>query len=429
MRFYPSLHRSHRKQKQKKQQPKPAKNTPLKYAVEDIERLVHARNGRLLKIIQNRKTSLRIECEHGHVFSLTVNKLLKDSWCPICKQHEKELAQKRQAHEEREAERAYALSILSCEYRPWFHLGEPYLPAMHGMIPYIMDQLGGKYPDLTQEMVSSAVSYILHQPEYYKCKIHPGPRYKPDGTIADGQSVTPEEAEKHLQEYLHPTYHPSNVVVYTDGGCQYAKDPWRGVWAYAVYDANSMKLLRKDSGSVNAIDRSRNADVVNFAELTAAIMALHWCKANGTTKVDLYTDNLMVLGPKKALSKDQSVQKASDDLLEAITLYRSLCKNFGGNLVRRKVKGHSKVWGNELVDAMCKMEYRKMYRRGHVVMKELAKKRRKPWFQRQVIGTRIYAARKKRMVIRRKDALLQYVATKIGNWLIARGERLVPRET
>ena len=423
MGFYLSKHRSRQKKKAKA---KPELTEQEKY---DIRRLVRARNGKLLKVTQNRKLSLKIECRHGHIFDITINKLLRDSWCPICKQHEKELADRGQEQQEYEAGRAYALSILSCEYRPWFHLGEPYLPPMHGMIPYIMEQLKDKYPDLTQEMVNAAVSYIMHQPEYYRCKIHPGPRYRPDGTIAEGQAITPEKAAKHLQEHLHPNYHPSYVIVYTDGGCQYSKDPWRGAWAYAVYDANSMKLLRKDSGSVNAIDRSRNTDMVNFAELTAAIMALYWCKANGATRVDLYTDSLMVLSPKKALSKDQSVQKASDDLLEAITLYGSLCKNFGTNLVLRKVKGHSKVWGNELVDAMCKAEYRKMYRRGYVVMKELAKKRRKPWFQRQVVGTRIYVARKKRMVIRRKDALLRYTATKIGRWMIASGKRLVPRET
>lgn len=413
----------------KKKKKAPIEPMPLQYAVEDLERLAHARNGKLLKAKQNRKLSLRIECKHGHVFDITLNKLLRGAWCPICKLHEEKLAEEKQAHEEYEAGRAYALSILSCEYRPWFHLGEPYLPPMHGMIPYIMEQLGDKYPDLTQEMVNSAVSYILHQPEYYKCKIHPGPRYKPDGTIAEGQSVTPEEAGEHLQKYLHPTYQPSYVVVYTDGGCQIAKDPWRGAWAYAVYDANSMKLLRKDSGSINAIDRSRNADVVNFAELTAAIMALYWCDTNGATRVDLYTDNMLVMSPKQVLTKDHSVQNASDDFLEAITLYRSLCKKFGGNLVRRKVKGHSKVWGNELVDAVCKAEYRKMYRRGYVVMKELAKKRRKPWFQRQMIGTRIYIARKKRMTLRRKDAFLRYIATKVGRWMIASGKRLVPRET
>lgn len=156
-------------------------------------------------------------------------------WCPICEKRERDLVKKQEKQHLFETKRLYALTILAYEYPEWFHLGPPYLPAMRDMQKYLKKQLGEKYPDLTDDMILSAIHFIEAQPGHAACLIEPGPRYLPDGTEDVGKPITEEMAAKNLKKYRYLPDPLRDVIVYTDGGCQMDTDPWSGTWAYVIY--------------------------------------------------------------------------------------------------------------------------------------------------------------------------------------------------
>ena len=231
-------------------------------------------------------------------------------------------------------------------------------------------------------------------------------------------------AEKNRKKYLQTSDPSQDVIVYTDGGCPMSVDPWCGTWAYAIYDGSLEKLLASASGTVYPLDRKQGPDTVPFAELTAAIMALSWCRLHAEGKILIRADSLFVTDRKTNPAAKQRTS-ISRDLREAGALYWSEVKSFGGRLTLQKVKGHSKLWENELVDAMCRREYARKYRRGSVAVKELAAARRLPWLERQIEGVKLKIYRH---ATRKFMAVLQQYALDIGRKLIAFGHRQPKRK-
>lgn len=391
---------------------------------EELRAIAAARGGKLRKVTggtgKKGTLFLFIECSYGHLFSKPLKSILHGGWCPICEKREKDLWKRKEQQHLYEVNCAYALSILAYEYPQWFHLGPPYLPPMHGMHNYLMEHLQEKYPELTEEMIQSAIRYVKLQPDYYTCLVQPGPRYLPDGTVDAGKPITPDKAASYREKYLHPSYQVNYVLVYTDGGCQMDTDPWSGTWAYTIYDINSMRMLARDSGNIHLIDRKAKAETVALAELTAAIMALHWCNVHQALKIQIRSDSMYVVTPSAKPPGKKKNYAPSRDLVDACALYYSEVQRLGKRLLLQKVKGHSKLWENELVDAMCRRRYRQKYRRGRVVLQELAAKRRKPWLARQMRGMKIQAYRK---AGRGWMARLRRWSTKLGYRLIAFGKQ------
>lgn len=206
---------------------------------EELQMIAAARGGTLWKVKRLGKKQtpfLFVECSYGHTFSKPVNAILGGGgWCPICEKRERDLVKKQEKQHLFETKRLYALTILAYEYPEWFHLGPPYLPAMRDMQKYLKKQLGEKYPDLTDDMILSAIHFIEAQPGHAACLIEPGPRYLPDGTEDVGKPITEEMAAKNLKKYRYLPDPLRDVIVYTDGGCQMDTDPWSGTWAYVIY--------------------------------------------------------------------------------------------------------------------------------------------------------------------------------------------------
>jgi len=384
-----------------------------------LQLVLAARGGRLLKKNGRKTLTLRIECRYGHVFGQTLPAIFDGAWCPICQRHEQALRAQKKQQERYEQGRLYALAVLAYEYPQWFHQGPPYLPPMRNMTSYLLDALQADYPELTAEMVHAAIRYIELQPDYYTCLIEPGPRYRPDGTPS-GQLISEVKAAQNREKYLRPVGQPNYVLAYSDGSCNMGQNPWCGTWAYVIYDINSMCLLAKDAGTVYAHDQRNAADTVQLAELTAAIMALHWCRQHGALKVQLCADATCVATDKTLSAKQR--QRASHDLITAGELYYGEVRRLGTHLLRQKIKGHSKIWPNELVDAMCRRQYRYSYRRGRVAIRALAQARRQPWLRRQLSGTRIHF---QRAVIRPLRRQLRPCEQRLRHWAFQLGCKLV----
>lgn len=129
------------------------------------------------------------------------------------------------------------------------------------------------------------------------------------------------------------------ITIYTDGSF---KDGAYG-WAYAIYDGN--KLIHKSNGGGDEPELVKTRNIAG--ELKAVMAAMLWCKKNlgGSDRVTVAYDykgvENWVLG----------TWKAKND----ITLgYVKFMGAFKGNITFQKVKAHTGVEGNELVDKLAK---------------------------------------------------------------------------
>lgn len=123
------------------------------------------------------------------------------------------------------------------------------------------------------------------------------------------------------------------IQIYTDGAYSSLRN--QGGWAFVVLE-NDEKIY----SDFFPIKDTTN----NRMEIQAAIEACNWCKKNGYSEVEIFTDSMYLIG---TMSKDWKRNKNND-------LWEIIDESVKGLIVKwTHVKGHNGDRYNELCDALA----------------------------------------------------------------------------